>query len=449
MVKLTIKPEANQIIHQLQAHGFEAFAVGGCVRNALLGLCPHDWDICTNAKPEEMRAVFCDHVTHDFGLKHGTLVVMVGEEPYEVTTYRVDGVYADNRHPEQVSFTDDLALDLSRRDFTVNAMAYNDEQGFFDPFGGREDLKNGLLRCVGDPDKRFREDSLRILRGVRFAATYGFAVEQKTAAAIHRNAALLHHIAAERIRVELTGAVCGEHVLPVFDAFRDVLATVIPELRETFDFDQRNKHHCYDVWGHTLHAVAAIERDPLLRVTMLLHDIGKPRACTTDRFGSRHFKGHQQISADMASVILKRLTFPNAFTADCLQLIIAHDIRFDGTQRQVKRVLQKLGEANTRRLFAVQRADVGAQSDYHRAEKLAATALAQRQFEELIRSRACVTLRDLAVNGTDLMALGYKEGRAVGAALDRLLNEVIDGQLPNEREKLLQRAQQINTKDNK
>ncbi|MEE1105206.1 MAG: polynucleotide adenylyltransferase, partial [Ruminococcus sp.] len=173
MVKLTIKPEANQIIHQLQAHGFEAFAVGGCVRNALLGLCPHDWDICTNAKPEEMRAVFCDHVTHDFGLKHGTLVVMVGEEPYEVTTYRVDGVYADNRHPEQVSFTDDLALDLSRRDFTVNAMAYNDEQGFFDPFGGREDLKNGLLRCVGDPDKRFREDSLRILRGVRFAATYG------------------------------------------------------------------------------------------------------------------------------------------------------------------------------------------------------------------------------------------------------------------------------------
>ncbi len=195
--------------------------------------------------------------------------------------------------------------------------------------------------------------------------------------------------------------------------------------------------------------MAAIGRDPLLRVTMLLHDIGKPRACTTDRFGSRHFKGHQQISADMASVILKRLTFPNAFTADCLQLIIAHDIRFDGTQRQVKRVLQKLGEANTRRLFAVQRADVGAQSDYHRAEKLAATALAQRQFEELIRSRACVTLRDLAVNGTDLMALGYKEGRAVGAALDRLLNEVIDGQLPNEREKLLQRAQQINTKDNK
>ena len=448
MVKLTIKPEANQIIHQLQAHGFEAFAVGGCVRNALLGLCPHDWDICTNAKPDEMRAVFADYVTHDFGLKHGTLVVMMGEEQYEVTTYRVDGVYADNRHPEQVSFTDNLTLDLSRRDFTVNAMAYNDEQGFVDPFGGREDLKNGILRCVGNPDKRFNEDSLRIMRGVRFAATYGFAVEQETAAAIHRNAALLHRIAAERIRVELTGAVCGEHVLPVFAEFRDVLATVIPELREAFDFEQKNKHHCYDVWEHILHAVAAIGRDPLLRVTMLLHDIGKPRACTTDKYGSRHFKGHQQISADMASVILKRMTFPNAFTADCLQLIIAHDIRFDGTQRQVKRVLQKLGEANMRRLFAVQRADIGAQSDYHRAEKLAAVATAERQFEELMRSRACVALRDLAVNGSDLMAIGYQEGRAVGTALNRLLDAVIDGQLPNEREKLLRAAEQFKSIDN-
>lgn len=449
MVKLTIKPEANHIIHRLQAHGYEAFAVGGCVRNALLGLCPHDWDICTNAKPDEMRAVFADYVTHDFGLKHGTLVVMMGEEPYEVTTYRVDGVYADNRHPEQVSFTDNLTLDLSRRDFTVNAMAYNDEQGFVDPFGGREDLKNGILRCVGNPDKRFNEDSLRIMRGVRFAATYGFAVEQETAAAIHRNAALLHRIAAERIRVELTGAVCGEHVLPVFAEFRDVLATVIPELREAFDFEQKNKHHCYDVWEHILHAVAVIGRDPLLRVTMLLHDIGKPRACTTDKYGSRHFKGHQQISADMASVILKRMTFPNAFTADCLQLIIAHDIRFDGTQRQVKRVLQKLGETNMRRLFAVQRADIGAQSDYHRAEKLAAVATAERQFEELMRSRACVALRDLAVNGSDLMAIGYQEGRAVGTALNRLLDAVIDGQLPNEREKLLQAAEQFKSIDNK
>lgn len=449
MVKLTIKPEANHIIHRLQAHGYEAFAVGGCVRNALLGLCPHDWDICTNAKPDEMRAVFADYVTHDFGLKHGTLVVMMGEEPYEVTTYRVDGVYADNRHPEQVSFTDNLTLDLSRRDFTVNAMAYNDEQGFVDPFGGREDLKNGILRCVGNPDKRFNEDSLRIMRGVRFAATYGFAVEQETAAAIHRNAALLHRIAAERIRVELTGAVCGEHVLPVFAEFRDVLATVIPELREAFDFEQKNKHHCYDVWEHILHAVAAIGRDPLLRVTMLLHDIGKPRACTTDKYGSRHFKGHQQISADMASVILKRMTFPNAFTADCLQLIIAHDIRFDGTQRQVKRVLQKLGEANMRRLFAVQRADIGAQSDYHRAEKLAAVAMAERQFEELVRSRACVALRDLAVNGSDLMAIGYQEGRAVGTALNRLLDAVIDGQLPNEREKLLRAAEHFKSIDNK
>ena len=442
-MKLSIHPEANTLIHTLQEQGYEAFVVGGCVRNALLGLHPHDWDICTNATPSQMREVFRGYETVDFGLKHGTLVVMAGKQPYEVTTYRVDGVYADNRHPEQVTFTDSLALDLSRRDFTVNAMAYNDEQGLVDPFGGAEDLRCRRLRCVGVPDNRFHEDALRILRGVRFAAVYGLSVEEETAASLHRCAPLLRNIAAERVASELTGALCGAHVAETLDVFRDVAAVAVPELTETFDFPQRNKHHRYDVWRHILHAVAAIDSDPLLRVTMLLHDIGKPRACTADADGTNHFKGHQQISAELASVILRRLRFPNAFIEDCLALIVYHDVRFNGTTKQVRRVLSRLGEVNTRRLFAVQRADIAAQSAYRREEKLASVAEAERLAEEILAQRQCLCVKDLAVGGRELLAAGVPRGRAVGRLLNTLLDEVLDETLPNEREALLARARAL------
>ena len=387
-MKLSIHPEANTLIHTLQEQGYEAFVVGGCVRNALLGLHPHDWDICTNATPSQMREVFRGYETVDFGLKHGTLVVMAGKQPYEVTTYRVDGVYADNRHPEQVTFTDSLALDLSRRDFTVNAMAYNDEQGLVDPFGGAEDLRCRRLRCVGVPDNRFHEDALRILRGVRFAAVYGFSVEEETAASLHRCAPLLRHIAAERVASELTGALCGAHVAETLDVFRDVAAVAVPELTETFDFPQRNKHHRYDVWRH----------------------------------------------------ILRRLRFPNAFIEDCLALIVYHDVRFNGTTKQVRRVLSRLGEVNTRRLFAVQRADIAAQSAYRREEKLASVAEAERLAEEILAQRQCLCVKDLAVGGRELLAAGVPEGRAVGRLLNTLLDEVLDETLPNEREALLARA---------
>lgn len=444
-MKIEINPQANFIIHTLQDRGFEAYAVGGCVRNALLGLTPHDWDICTNALPDQMREVFRDFQTHDFGLKHGTLVVMSDGEPYEVTTYRIDGVYADNRHPESVTFTDDLSRDLSRRDFTVNAIAYNDLQGLADPFGGAEDLKNNLLRCVGDPDNRFHEDALRILRGLRFASVYGFTIEAETAAAIHRNASLLDNIARERVREELTGLLCGGHVLEVLTEFRDVIAVIIPELAQTFDFDQWNKHHCYDVWQHIVHAVAAVDDQPILRVTMLLHDIGKPRACTVDVSGVRHFRGHQQISAEMASDILKRLRFSNEFTDSCLQLIQYHDVRFNGTEKFVRRILQKLGEENTRLLFLVQRADISAQSDYNRAEKLSMLDISEAQFNKSIEQNHCFSLKQLAVNGNDIIRLGAK-GREVGNILNLLLDEVIEERLPNEREALLDRAQEIISK---
>lgn len=437
---IKMNQKAEQIIRTLQSRGFEAYAVGGCVRDAMLGLEPHDWDICTNARPGQLREVFRDFPTYDYGLKHGTLTISCDGEPFEVTTYRIDGVYRDNRHPECVSFTGDLTLDLSRRDFTVNAMAYSDETGLVDPFGGEQDLRSGVLRCVGDPGSRFREDALRILRGLRFAACYGFQAEKATDAALRRDAHLLNHIAAERVCEELTGMLCGTHIVAVLTAYRGVFAQIIPELVPCFDFPQRTPHHCFDVWAHIVHSVGAIKADPCLRMTMLLHDIGKPQACTVDAQGANHFKGHQQISTDLAKKILRRLRFPKAFAETCLQLILYHDVRFDGSQQQVKRILGKLGEENMRLLFAVQRADIAAQSDFHRAEKLAGVELAQRQAEDIIAQNRCFRLKDLAVNGSDLLALGIPVGAEIGKTLHALLDAVIDGALPNEKEPLLKAA---------
>lgn len=442
-MKIQIQPNADIIINTLQKNGYEAFAVGGCVRNAMLGITPKDWDICTNAKPVEMLDVFRDFETHDFGLKHGTLTVMVGGEAYEVTTYRVDGVYLDNRRPESVSFTDDLSLDLSRRDFTVNAMAYNGEKGLTDPFGGERDLKNNLLRCVGNPDERFNEDALRIIRGLRFASVYGFSIEEETSVAIHRNAGLLKNIAAERVREELIKLLCGAHVAGVLENYRDVIAVIIPELAETFDFPQKTKHHCYDVWKHTTSSVAAVRDDPVLRMTMLLHDVGKPRACTTDAEGSNHFKGHQKISAELAKAVFSRLRCPNSLSQPCLQLILWHDVRFSGSRRQVKRVLNALGEENLRLLFEVQRADIAAQSGYLRSEKLSAVDFAQQQSDEIIAQGQCFRIRDLAVNGNDLIAAGINNGSTIGIVLNALLDKVIDEKLPNEKESLIKAAKRI------
>ncbi len=438
-----ISPKANRIIRELQDGGFEAYAVGGCVRNALLGIEPHDWDICTNAKPAEMRRIFSGYETHDYGLKHGTLVVMADGEPFEVTTYRIDGVYSDNRRPEKVTFTGDLTLDLSRRDFTVNAIAYNERDGIQDPFGGAEDLSRGILRCVGEPENRFYEDALRIMRGIRFASAYGFTVENKTAEAIHRCSGLLNNIAAERIQAELNGILCGAQAAETLDKFRDVIAVIIPELAEAFDFPQHNKHHRFDVWKHIINSVGGIEPDALLRTVMLLHDIGKPRACTTDANGQNHFKGHQQISADMSETILRRLKYPKAFSEECLELIIYHDVRYSGAPQQIKRLLQKLGESTMRRLFKVQRADVSAQSDYLRAEKLQSIDGAETRLDEIITENRCVRLSDLAVNGRDLIDAGFSEGRQIGIILNRLLDEVIDERLENEKTALLNRAKEL------
>ncbi len=445
-MKINIPENAKKVINQLNNSAFEAYAVGGCVRNAMMGIEPHDWDICTSAKPDEMERVFKDYETHDFGLKHGTLTVMSGGEAFEVTTYRIDGAYSDNRHPEQVTFTDDLTLDLSRRDFTCNAMAYNDKDGVIDPFGGAEDIKKGILRCVGDPDKRFNEDALRILRGLRFASTCGFDIEKSTAQSIHKNAALLNNIAYERIRSELTGLLRGEAVCKILTEFRDVIAVFIPEIKLTFDFPQHTKHHVYDVWQHIVHSIDSVEQNDILRMTMLLHDLGKPQACTTDKNGCNHFKGHQQISAELAEKILKRLRFPNEFSETCLKLILWHDERCSGSKKQIKRLLNNIGEENTRLLFKVQRADTAAQSEYLRAEKFASIDLAERQTEEILAENQCFNLKSLEVNGSDIKALGVKEGRAIGELLNKLLDDVIEERVPNEKGALLRLAQKYISK---
>ena len=440
MQRIELPAAAGWILSDLEKAGYEAYIVGGCVRDSLMGNTPKDWDITTSAKPQDVKKIFRN--TYDTGIEHGTVSVRFGTEIYEVTTYRVDGNYSDHRRPDAVEFTASLAEDLKRRDFTMNAMAYHPRTGLVDLYGGCRDIEQKRIRAVGDPMERFDEDALRILRGLRFASVYGFAVEPQTARSIHQNAALLQNIAQERIREELTGMLCGKNVLKTADEFRDVIAVAIPELTETFDFPQRNKHHQYDVWRHILHSVAAIDSEPLLRMTMLLHDLGKPRACTTDEKGANHFKGHQQISADLAEVILKRLRFPNVFVQSCLQLILYHDVRFDGSEKQVKHVLQALGEEQMRLLFKVQRADLAAQSDYRRLQKLAAVDAAERQTEKVLQQRQCFSLKQLAVNGVDLIALGIPEGRAVGAALQALLTAVMNNELPNEKTALLAKVKQ-------
>ncbi len=442
-MKIKIKPEANKIIHTLQKNGFEAYAVGGCVRNAVMGIEAKDWDICTDATPDRMKQIFSGYKTVDFGLKHGTLAVISGGEKFEVTTYRIDGTYSDNRHPENVTFTDDLTIDLSRRDFTCNAMAYNDEDGLADPFGGVKDIKRGLLRCVGNPDNRFNEDALRILRGLRFASVYGFAPERKTSEAIKRNAYLLNRIAGERIHTELDRILCGNNAEAVLREYREVFAVVVPGLSETFDFPQRTPHHRYDVWEHIVHSVGKIEPDAVLRMTMLLHDIGKPRACTVDRYGANHFKGHPVISTEMARNILSRLKYSNEFSSECLLLIEYHDVRYSGSQKQIKRLLNKIGEREMRRLFKVQRADTLAQSDYLRREKLGSIETARAQLDEIIANEKCFSLKQLEIKGGDLIGMGIPKGERIGTILNTLLDEVIDEKIPNKKDVLIKRAKEI------
>lgn len=427
------------VLRLLTDAGHEAWCVGGCVRDLLLGNMPGDWDVTTSALPEETLRLFGKRAIPT-GLQHGTVTVVSGDERVEVTTYRTDGSYADHRHPEQVTFTRSLTEDLARRDFTVNAMAMAADGAVFDPMGGRADLEAGVLRCVGEPDRRFDEDALRILRGLRFTSVLGFAIEPKTEAAIRKNCGLLREIAAERVRVELEKLLCGKAVGAVLRWYPDVLGVILPEILPAVGFDQRSKYHCYDVWEHTVHGVENVIADPVLRLVMLLHDLGKPSCFTVDEAGNGHFYGHPFVSRDMAEDILKRLRFDNARKEQILLLVERHDWPVQATDKAVGRALRLLGEKGLRDLLRVKRADNLAQATEYRGRQLEIDAV-EAVLDRLLAEQSCFSLKQLAVNGRDMMELGLR-GSEIGIELERLLTAVIDGELPNEQAVLLKNAKE-------
>lgn len=428
------------ILQKLNRAGYEAYVVGGCVRDAMMGLTPHDWDICTSALPGQVLEVFSDRQVAKTGLQHGTVMVIEDGEGYEVTTFRTDGAYTDHRHPDQVTFVSSLAADLARRDFTINAMAYHPASGVQDFFGGQADLAEGVIRCVGDPDQRFQEDGLRILRALRFAARFGFRIEAQTGAAMHRNRALLDHIAAERIFTELKGFLVGQGVCPLLLEYRDLLARILPPLAKMFDFPQQNPHHCYDVWTHTAHAVEAAPPELVLRLTLLFHDCGKPDCWSRDEAGVDHFYQHPKRSEALAAEMLARLRCDNRLRDQVLLQVRHHDAPVPENDRAGSRFLRTLGEEGAFQSLAIHRADNLAQSPKERAEKLARLDAAQALLRRLLSEQACFGLKDLAVGGRDLLALGYPKGPALGRELERLLELVMDGACPNQRQALLEQV---------
>ena len=434
---LNLPKTPAHIIDTLEKNGFECFAVGGCVRDTIANNEVNDWDFTTNATPSEIQKCFSGYTTVDVGKRFGTMCVVVDGENFEITTYRTDGEYLDSRHPESVNFSKNLSDDLSRRDFTINALAYNDRVGLVDEYNGLSDLQYGVIRCVGDPDTRFNEDALRILRALRFASTYGYSIENKTAQAILRNKDKLSLVSSERLVKELSRLLCGEHVDFILRRYKDVIAVIIPEISVMFNFDQNSLHHNKDLWRHTVAAVKHTAPDEILRTAMLLHDIGKPMTVSTDHSGHSHFYNHQKLSAAMATTILKRLKYPNAFISKVTLLIENHDNRLTPDSPTVKRCMRDMGADNTGALLTIQRADILAQSSYKRTEKLSTLDLVQAEFERVLNSGECYSLDTLAVNGKDIIHLGVNSGEKIGQILGTLLDKVIDGKLDNNRESLL------------
>ena len=431
--------DVKRCIDALEAAGFAAYAVGGCVRDSLLGLTPADYDLCTSALPEQTEAVFHDCKLVLAGKKHGTVGVVTGGGVVEITTFRNEGAYLDNRHPEWVEFVEDITGDLARRDFTVNAMAYSPIRGFADPFGGQADLNNHILRAVGDPATRFREDSLRILRGARFAAKYHLTPDPETENAMFALTGLMDNLARERVFDELCKLITystTENLL----RFAPIVTAAIPELAPCVGFDQHNPHHLYDIFEHTARVVEGVPRDLTLRWAALLHDVGKPESFTQEENGRGHFYGHPRISADMADVILRRLKAPTALREDVVFLCDRHMVTLEPDQKLLRRRLSQYGEARTKMLLAIQRSDLIA-TGTRTAEEASYYNEVEAILNALLAEDQCFQIRDLAVNGNDLVSLGLK-GKAIGQTLQHLLNLVIEEQIPNDREALLDAANQ-------
>ena len=428
----------QQCLTALENAGHAAYVVGGCVRDHCLGLIPQDYDMCTSATPEQTEEVFRDHRLVLAGKKHGTVGVVTEEGVVEITTFRREGNYRDNRHPDWVVFVPEVEKDLARRDFTVNAMAWSPTRGYADPFGGREDLKNHILRAVGEPRQRFREDSLRILRGIRFAVRYGLTVEENTFAAMESQALLMDNLARERVFEELS------KLLPLLKAedlirFGSILAAVIPELKPMLGFDQRSPHHAYDLFTHVAHVVAGVPAELTLRWAALLHDIGKVPTFTQDETGRGHFYGHAPKGAEMAEEVLLRLKAPTALRQQVVLLIEKHMTRLQPDKKQLRRQIGRLGWETVEQILLLQEADMGSKGTGE-SDDPALFAAIRQVMEEIRQEDSCLSLKELAVKGNDLMALGFS-GKAIGQMLNALLEQVLEENLPNDREILLSWAE--------
>lgn len=451
-IQIQIPDKVDYILNILHSNGYEAYAVGGCVRDALLGREPEDWDITTSAKPEQVKALFSR--TIDTGLQHGTVTVMLDREGFEITTYRIDGTYEDGRHPKEVQFTGDLIEDLKRRDFTINAMAYSKEDGIVDAFDGVGDLKRGVIKCVGDARERFSEDALRMLRAVRFSGQLGFEIEEKTKEAILEKADTLNKISAERIRVELDKLLCSEHPMQLVTAQElGITKIVLPEFDEMLATPQNHPHHQYNVGIHSLKSVENVHNFAkeanldkkmysILSWTAFLHDVGKPSCKTTDEQGVDHFYKHPAAGKEMARKIMRRLRFDNYAIDTVCHLILYHDVRFSTKKGKMRKMMNKIGVEAMQYLFFMIRADILSQSEYMREEKLEKLEMAQKLYTEVCEAKDCVTLKMLAVNGSDLLNAGFEKGKQMGEILNGLLEIVLEEPEKNQKDILLALAKE-------
>lgn len=441
-MRIQLPDKVHNIINTLEEAGYEAYAVGGCVRDSVLGREPDDWDITTSAKPEETKRLFPRTV--DTGIKHGTVTVLLGGEGFEVTTYRIDGTYEDGRHPSEVTFTANLKEDLRRRDFTINAMAYNDRSGLVDLYGGLADMENRVIRCVGDARERFDEDALRMLRAVRFSAQLGYRIDEATGEAVRALAPNLQKISAERIQVEFVKLVTSPHPDYLRTAYElGITAQILPEFDLCMETPQRHKHHCYDVGEHILHAMSGVEADKVLRLGMLFHDIGKPQTLTVDPDGTTHNKMHPFEGEKITRKVMRRLKFDNDTTDKVTKLVLYHDYDIAPTEAGVRRAVNRIGEEIFSMIFTVRRADIAAQSDYMREEKLAKVDYIEKLYKEILARKDAVTVKDLAISGNDLIAEGMPPGRQIGETLSALLDRVLDDPSLNTREILLKLYKEV------
>lgn len=435
-MQIQLPETVHHIIEIIQAAGYEAYAVGGCIRDSILGKEPNDWDITTSAKPEEVKRLF--KRTIDTGIQHGTVTVVIEKECFEVTTYRIDGKYEDSRHPKEVTFTSDLAEDLRRRDFTINAIAYNEKDGLIDLFGGIRDMEEGIIRCVGDARERFGEDALRMMRAVRFSAQLGYRIEEKTKEAIKELAPTLQKISAERIQAELVKLLVSDHPDYLRIAYETgITAYILPEFDLCMKTRQNNPHHCYDVGEHILHTLSYVEADKILRLGMLFHDIGKPQTLTVDEKGITHNHGHALVGEEMTEKILRRLKFSNETIDKVKRLVKYHDRDIAPVTKNVRHAINQIGEDIFSLLFSVKYADIMAQSGYLREEKLQNLEEVKVIYDQILEKRDCLSLKDLAVSGNDLIAMGMKPGKEIGETLHSLLQIVLDDPEYNQKDYLL------------